>query len=367
MIALTRREKEILNILKKSPLISQQEIADILGITRSSVAVHITNLIKKGYIKGKGYIIAQEEYVTVIGGTNIDIQGHPYRELVFEDSNPGEVTMSLGGVGRNIAENLVKLGIETKLISAIGNDIYGRKILEECKQNGIDMDDSIIINNIPTSIYLSILDENRDMKLAISHMDIINELGISVIKEKSTTINSSKMIVLDTNLQRETIEYMLGSFKEVDFFLDTVSTEKAKKVRDLIGSFHTIKPNSLEAQALSNIPINKEKDIYKNIEYFLKQGVKKAFITMGSEGVYYGSDSSLGHIKLEKDIRVVNATGAGDAFVAGLVYSYLNDFNIEKSAKFAIGASILALSHVNTINPNITVDNTKKIMKELGL
>ncbi len=365
MVNLTKREKEILSILKEQPLISQQEVAEVLGITRSSVAVHIANLMKKGYVKGKGYIITEEEYVTVIGGTNIDIQGFPHGILRLQDSNPGEVTMSLGGVGRNIAENLVKLNIETKLITAMGNDIYGRKIVEECKQIGIDMDSSLILKNRPTSIYLSILDENRDMKAAISHMDIIRELSIDIIKDKAGTIKNSKIIVLDTNLDGKTIEYILGAFKGVDFFLDTVSTKKAEKVRKVIGSFHTIKPNKIESEVLSGIPINSEKDIKNNIKFFLDKGVKKVFITVGKEGVYYGDNSKIGHMKLPEDIKVVNTTGAGDAFVAGLVYSYLNEFNIERSARFAMGASILALSHVNTINPNMTVENLRKTMKEL--
>lgn len=126
---MTDREKEILDVIKENPMISQQELADRLSITRSSVAVHITNLMKKGYIIGKGYILKKSNYITVIGGSNIDIQGVPNKSLVLFDSNPGKVDISLGGVGRNIADNICRLGINTKLISAIGNDLYGNQLL----------------------------------------------------------------------------------------------------------------------------------------------------------------------------------------------------------------------------------------------
>ena len=99
---MTQRERQILNWIEEDPMISQQELADKAGITRSSVAVHISNLMKKGYITGKGYIVHTAPYVTVVGGVNVDIGGQPSNTLVPQDSNPGTVGMSLGGVGRNI-------------------------------------------------------------------------------------------------------------------------------------------------------------------------------------------------------------------------------------------------------------------------
>ncbi|SHH32407.1 PfkB family carbohydrate kinase [Tepidibacter thalassicus] len=363
---LTNREKEVLEIIRKNPLISQQELADFLGIARSSVAVHITNLSKKGYIKGKGYILKEEDYVTVIGGTNIDLQGFPKENLILNDSNPGKIKVSLGGVGRNIAENLVKLGIETKLISAIGEDIYGKKILEESKLSGIDMENCLILKDYPTSTYLSILDENGDMKVAISDMDIFEKITVDFIKQKSHILKNSKIIVLDTNLPKEVIEYILFNFKGIDFFLDTVSTKKSIKVKDFIGLFNTIKPNKYEAESLSGIKINSMEDLKKCSYYFLNKGVKKVFITLGKKGVFCADEKDSKFIPNPK-VNVVNTTGAGDAFISGLIYSHINNYNLEYSTKIAISASILALSHKNTINPNMSIDNIQKILKEMNL
>ena len=175
VILMTDREKEILDILRNDPMVSQQTLANMLNITRSSVAVHITNLMKKGFIKGKGYIISTSNFVTVIGGANVDIQGSPNNTLTMFDSNPGKIDISLGGVGRNICENISKLGINTKLISAIGNDVYGSRILTECKKLNIDASDCYISDSYPTSMYLSILNNEQNMQLAISHMDIIKK------------------------------------------------------------------------------------------------------------------------------------------------------------------------------------------------
>lgn len=359
---MTLREKEILSMIKANPMISQQEIAKVLGITRSSVAVHISNLIKKGYIKGKGYVLNEENFVTVIGGANVDIQGFSQVKLVLKDSNPGKVKFSAGGVGRNIAENLSRLNIKTKLITAIGDDLYGEKIINECRAAGIDTDQFLILKNIPTSTYLSVLDEKGDMKVAISDMDTIDYLNIDYIKTKSHIIENSSAIIIDTNISKELIEYLLSNFKNNIFFVDTVSTIKAKKIKDLIGLFHTIKANIYETEELTGINIKSEKDLLKASEILLNKGLKRAFITLGERGVFYRDEFVKKNVKHSID-KVVNATGAGDAFMAGLVYSYINDLTIEETIEFSMCAAELALSHENTINPNISVENIYKKMR----
>ena len=120
---MTLRERQILNWIEENPMISQEELARKAGITRSSVAVHISNLMKKGHITGRGYVLSGAAYVAVVGGVNIDIGGRPLQPLIERDSNPGKVLISLGGVGRNIAHNMSLLGLNVRFLTAFGNDI----------------------------------------------------------------------------------------------------------------------------------------------------------------------------------------------------------------------------------------------------
>lgn len=363
---MTNREQEILELIKNNPMISQNDLANILEITRSSVAVHITNLIKKGYILGKGYIVQKDSYVSIVGGANMDIHGFPARNLILKDSNIGNVKISLGGVGRNIGENLVKLGVDTRLISVIGDDIYGSKILEEARLIGLNMQDSLILKGEPTSTYLSILDESGDMAVAISQMDVYDRMTVEFIKDKRHVIENSRLCIIDTNIPSEVIEYILTTYKDIDFFLDTVSTTKAMKVKNLIGYFHTIKPNKIEAEMLTGIEIINEDDLKRATEYLIKKGVKRVFISLGDKGIFYSDGNHMKHIEVPR-VKIVNATGAGDAFVAGLAYGYLNDMDIDESARIAITASAIAISHENTINPNMSIQNINLKMKEIGL
>lgn len=304
-------------------------------------------------------------YVSIVGGTNIDIQGIPFNKLIPKDSNMGEVKISLGGVGRNIGENLVKLGVNTKLISVLGDDPYGIRILDDSKSKGLDMDDSLILEGEDTSIYLSILDESHDMALALSSMEIYNKMTVEFIKTKNHIIENSMICIIDTNIPIDVIEYILLNNRKTIFMLDTVSTSKAKKVKDFIGYFHTIKPNRLEAEVLTGMTIQDNKDLKKAAEYFFEKGVKRVFITLGAKGVYYNDGTTEGLLDNPK-INIVNATGAGDAFVAALAYSYLSDMKIDDAVRFAQAASIVALSHEDTINPNMSIENINLKMKEIG-
>ena len=165
---MTKRERQLLNWIEENPLISQKELADKAGITRSSVAVHISNLMKKGYITGKGYIVQRAPYVTVVGGVNVDIGGRPEAALVARDSNPGAVSSSLGGVGRNIAHNMALLGLDVRLVTAFGDDLNAQKLAASCGELGIDISQSPVIPGGRTSTYLFINDERGDMALAVS-------------------------------------------------------------------------------------------------------------------------------------------------------------------------------------------------------
>lgn len=356
---MTQREQEILNILKQEPTISQNDIAIRLGITRSSVAVHITNLLKKGYLLGKGYIVQDEPYILVIGGSNVDIQGFPRDKLIHKDSNIGTVKTSLGGVGRNIAENCARLNIPTRLMSVIGDDPYGQKILKEAQAVGLNMQDTLVLQGEATSTYLSILDETHDMALAINHMDSIEKLTVEHVRAKRSIIEHAQLVVLDTNLSQTVLDHLLMQYPKTKFFVDTVSTKKALKVKDHLKNIHTLKPNRMEAEILTGTT-----EHTPLLELGSKLKCKRSFISLGADGVQVFEGKTHHHFPT-KPIEVVNATGAGDAFMAGLVYAYLKGYDMKETCHVAMAASRLALSHPDTINPNLNEKTLHETLKEL--
>jgi len=238
--------------------------------------------------------------------------------------------------------------------------------LEHANTIGLDMKSTMILGQRPTSTYMAILDEKGEMNAAISQMEIFDALSIDFIQGKRQVIENSKICVIDTNMPENVINYVLDNFKTTDFFLDTVSSAKALKVKEHIGAFHTIKPNKLEAELLSGLTISGAGDLQKASEYFLKKGVKRVFITLGEDGVFY-NDGQTAKLIASPKVEVINATGAGDAFIAALAYCHFNDTPTEDSIRFSMSAAILALSYEETINPNISKENIDKKMKEIGL
>ena len=151
---MTQRERQILQWIEQDPMISQEALAEKAGITRSSVAVHISNLMKKGYIAGKGYVLRSGTYAAVVGGVNMDIGGQSYAPLIAGDSNPGRVQMSLGGVGRNIAHNMALLGLDVRLLTAFGDGLSAQRIAASCGELGIDISQALQVPGGSTSTYL---------------------------------------------------------------------------------------------------------------------------------------------------------------------------------------------------------------------
>ncbi len=303
--------------------------------------------------------------IIVIGGANIDIQGFPNDKFVLRDSNPGKIKTSPGGVGRNIAENLARLGVSTKLISAIGSDEYGRRLLESAESAGIDMSLCRLSESEPTCVYLSLLDEQGDMIAALSQMELTESINVEFVRTHDKQIRESEIIVVDTNISEELLRYITDEYKDIPVILDTVSTAKAVKAREFIGNFHTVKPNIIEAETLSGIKYKKKSDIFRLEEFFLKKGVKRLYITVGGEGVFYSDGKSNGFLT-QFPVKIVNATGAGDAFTAAVAFGQMKGFTAEDSACFARAAAVMALTHEDTINPDISEQNILNLMKAVS-
>ena len=350
---MTQRERQLLNWIEENPLISQQELADKAGITRSSVAVHISNLMKKGYITGKGYIVRTAPYVTVVGGVNMDIGGRSDRALVPQDSNPGTVSMSLGGVGRNIAHNMSLLELDVRLLTVFGDDANAQKIAASCGELGIDISQSPVVPGGRTSTYLFINDEKGDMALAVSDMDIYRHLTPQVLSARQKLLMGSQVIVLDTNIPEESIRW-LAENSTVPLFADPVSTAKAVKLKGVLGKLHTLKPNRMEAELLSGVPITDEASLNRATDALLTTGLRRVFISLGSDGVFAADHNARLRLPV-LPAQMRNTTGCGDAFMAAIAWAYLRGTDLRDTAMAGLAASAIAMEGSETINPALSV------------
>ena len=354
---MTQRERELLKLIEADPMISQQDIANRLGITRSSVAVHISNLMKKGYIAGKGYVLRSASYAVVVGGITKDIGGRSLAPLVSRDSNPGKVRVSLGGVGRNIAHNMSLLGVDVRFLTAMGDDEFSHAVAASCGELGIDISQALQVPGAATSTYLFISGPEGDMELALNDMEIFDRVTPAYLASRHTLLDNAQLVVVDANSPAESIAWLCANVK-APIFADPVSTVKGIKLKSVLGRIHTLKPNRLEAQLLSGVPITGEESLEKAAAALLSTGLRRVFISLGGDGVYAADHEKHLHLPCVKG-EMVNTTGCGDAFMAALVWAYLEGSGLQATAQAGLAASAIAMEGAETINPEMSAENIR--------
>ena len=306
----------------------------------------------------------EKEYVVVIGAANIDIGGTPYKPLIPGDSNPGVIKMSYGGVGRNIAHNLALLGVKVELITAIGDDTLGREMLERCESIGIDTSLSLIIPDASSSTYLFINDDDGEMSLALSHVDIVKHITPEYIESLSDVINSAAIVIADCNLTQETL-LKIKSVCKVPLYIDTVSVSHADKIKGHLDGIDTLKPNLLEAEFLTDMIIENEYDCLEAAHALIEQGVRRVFISLGPNGMIAADkDHTLKADRYPAEVKCT--TGAGDSAMAAIIWSSMNDGEdeLEFPVKAANAAASATISVDPTIHPAMSSDMIIRMLDE---
>ena len=350
------REQQVLSLIRDDPMLPQQAIAERLGMSRSAVAGHIMKLTHKGLIKGRGYVLSEAPFVTAIGGANIDIHGRSNAPLLHHDSNPGRVSLSAGGVARNVAENLARLGVDCRLVSAVGSDHHGRMLMRLSREAGINMQNVHEIAGATTSTYLSVLDDGGDMLVGINDMSIIEQLGADLLQAQQAMLRQSSAVVLDCNLSDDALAWLTGSLTESPIFVDTVSAIKAPRIRPYLLAVHTLKTGTLEVEALTGLEARTLPRLRRAADWLHRQGVQRVFVTRGKQGVFYSTGDADGARKpTQRSRKMQNAGGAGDAFLAGLVYAWLEDRSLDEAVGFALAAAEITVAHPATSSPALSL------------
>ncbi len=288
----------------------------------------------------------------VIGGCNMDIIGTSFQEIVLYDSNPGSLKVATGGVGRNIAENMARLNLNVSMISAVGNDEFGRLILDKLRLQKINTDRILVSDEFPTSTYLCILDELNELHIAINSMEVIGLVNKDLIMN---SIEEDDIILLDGNLSDDTLEYIFSNFNN-KIVVDGVSSIKVTKFKKYLSKIYALKLNDFEAKAL----VEKE-DILEIGKELYNQGVQNVFITLGEQGSIYIGDKKECTMKIATD-NIKNVTGAGDAFTAGVVYSLINKLTPEETLKFSTYCAHIALGSLETINEEFSLEKVMEMI-----
>ena len=292
--------------------------------------------------------------IVVIGGMNIDILATA-DPLHFNDSSIGSIQTAFGGVGRNIAENIARLGLEVSLCSVIGDDNFGTMVLEHAKSIGINTSLIQTIKSSRTGSYLAVSD-NQDMVVGINDMDISSHMDIEWAKNYLDTLRTFDLLVLEANLPLQTLQFLCESLQEKQIIIDPVSAVKAPRLMDSLSFIDTLKCNSLELRALTN-----ESVIANAITKLLAIGVKRVIVTQGKDDIIDATNDYQYHYT-PKLTTIVNVTGAGDAFSAGIASGMALGLSQDQQITLAMKMSEITIQSVSTVSDQITPDLLKEII-----
>ena len=229
-------------------------LAEALGTTRASINVHLSNLGKKGVILGRGYVLSERPGAVVIGGANMDLKARSGARVTAHTSNPGHGSSAPGGVGRNIAENLARLGDRVHLVSVVGRDTLGTSLLEHTAASGVHTEHVARTDRL-TGTYTAILDVDGELLVAVSDMEASDELGPEQVAAARDVIAGAGVVVVDGNVKRAALEHALDLSQGVRTILEPVSVPKAAALRDVLDArVFAVTPNRDELGALTDLP-----------------------------------------------------------------------------------------------------------------
>lgn len=318
-------EKEILKRIKDNPFISQRELAEAIGLSRPSVANIISGLIQKEYVMGKAYVLNEDYPIVCIGAANVDRKFYVHKDLVAETSNPVTSTRSIGGVARNIAENLGRLGETVAFLSASGQDSEW-EMIKRLSTPFMNLDHVQQFENASTGSYTALISKEGDMTYGLADMEVFDYITPEFLIKRSHLLKKAKCIIVDLNLGKEALNFLCAytTKHQIKLVITTVSSPKMKNMPDSLHAIDWIITNKDETETYLNLKIESTDDLKIAAKRWNDLGVKNVIVTNGVKELIYRS----GEEEIIKSVMPSNSvkdvTGAGDSFCAAVVYSWLN-------------------------------------------
>lgn len=361
---LNGNEKKVLAILKEDPYVSQQFIADDMKLSRPAIANLISGLQEKGYILGKPYALKKEEYIICIGGANLDYTFRLEEKMILSTSNPVNSSISYGGVVRNVADNLTRLNHSVSLMTVLGDDLAGEDLLSYSKKT-MEVFACDKLKHENTGGYYSVINKEGNMDVGFADMSINRHMNRNWILEHKRHLNLSKWLIADTNITKDALEALIeyAQAENKKLAIIGVSGPKMKHVPDDLNGVEILICNLDETQSYFN---TSDDDIESLVKLWIKKGLKKVVITQGKKGsVYYdGKDIRYQKAYVVKEDKVIDVTGAGDAFSSAVLHGLINEESLETSIGYGAASSSLTIQSNHAVNPKLSINQLKKEIKK---
>ncbi|QGZ43222.1 winged helix-turn-helix transcriptional regulator [Pseudoduganella flava] len=346
-------------LIRSNPFISQQEMADALGLSRSAVAGHVATLIRERRLMGRAYVLPQERAVLCIGAANLDRKLRTLAPLQLGTSNPANAEETYGGVARNIAENLARLGTPCALLTALGDDNAGQALRGHAQANGIDMTGTLVLPGVATGTYTAVLDAGGEMVVALADMALYEQLTPAILAGRQPQRNAASLVVADLNLPHDSVAALLTDARNggVPLVLVAVSQPKMARLPRALQGLRLLILNRGELEARAGHALPTEAAVRNACRALQADGAQDVIVTCGAAGVYHTVPGDLQWLPAQAldDAAVVDVTGAGDAFSAAVCWSLAQgDASLTDACQRGLQAAALTLQSNHTVSPALT-------------
>jgi pseudouridine kinase len=292
--------------------------------------------------------------VVVVGGANMDFKATSLAPIVPATSNPGTTGLTPGGVGRNIAENIARLGGDVHLVSVVGHDALGDELLRHTALAGVDIT-HVCREDVPTGTYTAVLDRGGELVVAIADMAAADMITPAVVAEAVELIAGADLIVLDGNLAAETVlgVLALAARSGVRVMLDPVSVPKSQRLAAVVRDLWCVTPNRAELSALTGLDTTADADVQKAIDALHDRGVETVWVRLGADGSVLSDKSGLHHLSVPS-VDVVDVTGAGDAMLGAFCCALLRGKDAVAAARYGHAAAAVTIASADTVRGDLS-------------
>jgi pseudouridine kinase len=280
--------------------------------------------------------------VLVVGGANMDVGARTDHPMLAGDSTPGHIHHAPGGVGRNIAENLARLGVAVQLATLVGDDAFGAQLVASTATAGVDMALTQRVAGLRTATYLSLHGPDGDMALAVNDMAILEQLTPNWCEVHLPVAIVPHLQLLDCNLPEATLAHLLE--RDATSVVDTVSVAKCERLRPWMSRVALLKCNRLEAEALTQCPTGTVDQALQAAQTLVRMGARRSVVTLGADGVCWCDQDGYAHFRAARGVPVVSTTGAGDAMLAGVVAALQRGESLAQSVTYGMVCAEITLS-----------------------
>jgi len=360
-------EQKVLDLISENPFVSQLELAQKIGLSRSATANIISSLVDKNYLLGKAYVVNSLSPIVAIGGANIDRKIYSKESIQAGTSNPANSSQAVGGVARNIAENLGRLGWNVSMITVAGFDSDFNYIKKQ-SEHFMDFSHSTQLEQVNTGSYTAVLDPDGNLFVALADMDAYQYLLPELLVQKEKVLHSAKCIVADLNLPKETLEYLVhfASKNKKALAFIPVSSPKIRNLPKELKGVSWLITNQDETETFFKKEIRSQEDWENLAKKWVKQGVENVIVTRGTKGVVAANkQGELAFCPAYQTDQVLDVTGAGDAFCAAVIDGWLDDLSLSQTLKQASANARKTVESKYTVRPELTKNQLLKDLEEL--